>query len=619
MTQINEPSARAGAAGRNQLQPIGENLYLYESTCNVYVLRSGSSAVLVDFGDGSVLDALPQAGIDTVTDILMTHHHRDQGQGLPLAEARGIRIWVPSAERDLFGEVDHHWQGRPVMDNYNVRQDRFSLLNSVKVSGLLEDYARYFLGGCTFEVLPVPGHTVGSLALLVNMEGRRIAFTGDLIAGPGQVWSMGATQWSYNGAEGAAVTCLSLKKLAEQAPDLLLPSHGAVITRPQEANELLFGRLRALLDMRGENPRMLRFLREPYTRVTPHLLRNATGMANSWVLLSESGKALIIDYGYDFVGGVAPGSDRASRRPWLYTIPALKRDFGVTKVDVVIPTHYHDDHVAGMNLLQRVEGTELWVPENFASILAYPERYDMPCLWYDPIHADRVLPVDAPVQWEEYTMHIYSFRGHTRYEVGIFAEVDGKRMLFTGDQYQSETGQKWNYVYQNHFNAGDYNTTAQLYAQLQPDLILSGHWAPLEVTPEFLNTLTEQAACLEQMHNDLLLPGSLEGSETNTPIRIEPYQSKAKPGQGALLEAFVFNPLLEAAEIRLEIAAPEGWEITPLVWSARVAPGETAVVSFCATPPADAAPARRVRLAVDVTAGARRLGQLAECLVDVLK
>lgn len=618
MTQINEDT-RAGLADRKTLRPIGENLYLYESTCNVYVLRNGSSAVLVDFGDGSVLNALAGVGIDTVTDVLMTHHHRDQGQGLPLADSHGIRIWVPSAERDLFGAVDAHWQGRTVLNNYNVRQDRFSLLEPVKVAGMLEDYARYFLGGYTFEVLPTPGHTVGSVSLLVEMGGRKIAFTGDLIAGPGQVWSMAATQWSYNGAEGAAVTCLSLKKLVEQEPDLLLPSHGAAIHRPQEAIELLFTRLRALLDVRGENPRMLRFLREPYTRVTNHLLRNPTGFANCWVLLSESGKALMIDYGYDFVGGVAPETDRSSRRPWLYTLPTLKRDFGVTKVDVMIPTHYHDDHVAGMNLLQRVEGTELWVPENFAAILANPERYDMPCLWYDPIHADRVLPVGAPVQWEEYTLHIYPFRGHTRYEVGIFVEVDGKRMLFTGDQYQSEGGLKWNYVYQNHFNIGDYCATAQFYAELKPDLILTGHWAPITVTPEFLQTLLEQAACLEQMHKDLLLAESLEGSESNTPIRIEPYQSKVRPGQGTLLEVFVFNPLPEPAEVRVEFAAPDGWVVEPTVWSALLGPGAEAVIAFTAAPPADAAPARRVRLAVDVTAGDRRIGQQAECLIDILK
>ena len=46
------------------------------------------------------------------------------------------------------------------------------------------------------------------------------------IAGPGQVWSLAATQWTYNGGEGLAATILSLLDLKDRQPTLLLPSHG---------------------------------------------------------------------------------------------------------------------------------------------------------------------------------------------------------------------------------------------------------------------------------------------------------------------------------------------------------------------------------------------------------
>jgi glyoxylase-like metal-dependent hydrolase (beta-lactamase superfamily II) len=64
-------------------------------TCNVYVLRSGAEAVLVDFGSGEVLDRLGELGIERVTDVLLTHHHRDQLQGLARAVAAGARVWAP--------------------------------------------------------------------------------------------------------------------------------------------------------------------------------------------------------------------------------------------------------------------------------------------------------------------------------------------------------------------------------------------------------------------------------------------------------------------------------------------------------------------------------------------
>ena len=110
----------------------------------------------------------------------------------------------------------------------------------------------------------------------------------------------------------------------------------------------------------------------------PHLLLNRTSISRSYVLLSKSGKALLIDYGYDMAVGVAYGTDHAGRRPWLYSIPALKAQFGVKRIDAALLTHFHDDHVAGLNMLREVEGTEVWAGENFVALLENPTRYDLP-------------------------------------------------------------------------------------------------------------------------------------------------------------------------------------------------------------------------------------------------
>lgn len=600
------------------IRQITENLFQYFSTCNVYILRDGDHAVLIDFGDGSVLDALPELGIRCVTDVLMTHHHRDQGQGLSLAEQNGIRIWVPAMERELFEDVEGLWQGRHIFNNYTVRQDRFSLLHPVTVSGSLDDYGCYAFGSYTINVLPVPGHTPGSLALLTGIDGRNVAFTGDLIAGPGKVWSMAATQWSYNGQEGAALSALSLEQLRRSPLDLLLPSHGVVMEDPQAAIDLLSRRMIDLLDARGENPRLLHFIQEPFRRLSPHLLMNQTCVAYSYVLLSESGKALLIDYGYDFIGGFWPGDERAAKRPWLYNIPVLKRDFGVQRVDVVLPTHYHDDHVAGINLLRKVEGTCLWAPENFQPILANPSAYNLPCLWYDPIHADRVLPLGEPLVWEEYTLWLYPFPGHTQYAVAIFVEVDGQRMLFIGDQYQKESGLKWNYVYQNHFNLADYRQSSALMARLAPDLVLSGHWAPIQCNQAYFNALLEGAERIEQLHRDLLPLGEIDPGLESTFCWITPYQATAAPGERIHYRVRVVNPLHQSAAAGLQFVVPQGWSVEPPVAFRTLEAGEEAFFDFTVCAPLDANPARRGRLAVDLTVGDLRLGQQAECLVTLV-
>jgi glyoxylase-like metal-dependent hydrolase (beta-lactamase superfamily II) len=602
---------------------IADQLYLFCDTCNVYILCSDHEAALIDFGSGDVLDHLAEISVDRVTDVLMTHHHRNQGQGLARAVEADIRIWVPHVEQDLFHSVDAHWQSREIYNNYNVRQDRFSLLESVPVAGTLLDYETRMFGAHAVTVIPTPGHTTGSISLLVEWNGQRILFSGDLIYGPGKVISLSATQWTYNGAEGVAASIASLLDLQDRQLDLLLPSHGDLIDKPQSAISLLIERFWELLQRRKQNPRLFQLREHPYQQVlpagqdgggTPHLLMHRASMANMYVLLSKSGKALFIDFGYDFVTGIPAGRDRASRRPWLYTLPALKAQFGVKKIDVVLPTHYHDDHIAGCNLLRRLEGTQVWAAENFADILEHPARYDLPCLWYDPIPVDRCLPLSQPIPWEEYTLTLHPLPGHTRYAVAIEFEVDGLHVLATGDQYQGDDGLAWNYVYQNRYAIGDYVATAKLYQRLQPDLILSGHWQPLRVTPEYLKKIAEDAEALDRLHRELLPERPNSGAEGFI-ARISPYQVTAAAGDTIPFEVEICNPFPDTEEAVIRVVVPQGWDVDPAEQIQQISGIHQ--FSFSVTPPAGFA-VRRARIAVDLIIAGQLFGQQAEALVTVL-
>jgi glyoxylase-like metal-dependent hydrolase (beta-lactamase superfamily II) len=594
------------------MQQILEGLYLFADTCNVYILQNGDQAVLIDFGAGDVLEALPEIGVMQVAAVLMTHHHRDQGQGLARAAVLGIPIYVPHAEQELFHSVEPYWQGREVFNNYNVRQDRFSLIESVPVAGTLRDYQSWQHDGYTIQVLPTPGHTPGAVSLVVQWRGTRLALCGDLLYCAGKLWSLSAQQWTYNGAEGVPATILSLLDLKERELNLLLPSHGEPVAQVASAVDTIVDKLWRLLRIRGDNPRLFQLREHPYEAITPHLLKHRCSMANAYVLLSESGKALVIDAGYDFVTGPVAGADRAGKRPWLYTLPALKQQYGVSRIDVVLPTHYHDDHVAGMNLLRDIEGTQTWVANNFADVLENPRAYDLPCLWYEPIPVDRRMPLEQAFQWEEYTITLYPLPGHTLYAVGILLEVDGKRVLFSGDQYQKDNGSQLNYVFQNHYRIGDYRTTASLYRRLHPDVILSGHWQPLWVSEEYLDSISEQANKLEDLLLDLL-PDEPHLGAAGFVARIMPYQASGRSGQALQFTVEVLNPYQTPAEVQLQVVVPQGWQVDqpePFLLE------QGKRVTFCVLPPAGAV-VYRARIAVDVTMGGQRFGQQAEALVTL--
>lgn len=600
----------------SRVTPISASVSCVRDTCNVYVLRRGREGVAVDFGSGEVLDHLDELGVERITDVVVTHHHRDQVQGLARAVAAGARVWVPPVEHELIAKVDRHWRRRRLENDYDLREDKFSLLEPVPVSGCVDEYRSRRYGGFELYTLPTPGHTAGSVTFLVEVDGSRLAFTGDLVYGDGKVWSLAATQWSYSGIEGQAALVVSCGVLAERAPDRLLPSHGRPIDDPRAALAGVAGRVQELVNLRRESPWELEQMRlRPWAPITPHLLRNRASFANSYVLISDSGGALLIDAGYDVTTGLVPSTERPARRSLLWPLDTLRRDYGVERIEVAIPTHYHDDHVAGLELLRDVEGTEVWAPEHIAPVLERPERYDLPCLWFEPIAVDRPLPLVTPVAWHEYELTIHPLPGHTVYAAAIEFEVDGRRILATGDQQTDGERPILNYQYRNRFAIDDYVRSAELYRSLRPDLIISGHSPPQEVTEELLDRLAQDGARLAELHRELLPLEDASFAARGFAARIEPYRPRVASGTPLHLEVTVRNPFDRPEVATVGLVVPAGWD-PPEALEVELAPLAEGLARF-ELDTAGVAPVERARVAADLTVGEVRFGQQAEALVEV--
>ncbi|MEA2518744.1 MAG: hypothetical protein QOF49_824 [Chloroflexota bacterium] len=599
---------------------VHPDVFVVADTVNVHLIRVGREAVLIDFGSGDVLDHLDDFGVDRVTDVLLTHHHRDVTQGLARARAAGIRIWAPPSERDLIDHAGEHWQMRPLDNMYDLREDRFTILEDVPIDGVVLEYriARY--GPLDVLTIPTPGHTPGSVSYVVDLGGKRLAFTGDLIVASGKVWSLAATQWTYTGIEGLGATILSALDVGDRKPDVLLPAHGSPMEDPAEAIRVLVDRLQALIDLRSPEWELTGLRATPWLQISRHLLRNRTSLATTYALLSDSGAALFIDFGYDFTTGLPGGTDRSSRRPWLQTIPALKRDHGVDRIEVAIPTHYHDDHVAGFNLLRDVEGTAIWAPENMVPMLQDPLRFDLPCLWYEPIPVDRTLTFGETVRWHEYEIRIHPLPGHTLFAAAIEFEVDGRRIVATGDQQDGrwvagERPEFLNYQYRNGFRFDDFVDSAALYRRLAPDLLISGHWLPRPATAEYLDQLATAGADLARLHRELLPLDTVDFGAGGFGARMEPYRSEVTAGATVDVEVIIRNPFGHDDEATVALVVPAGWSAEPAVRRLAVEPRSEARIGFRVV--VGSQPVRRARIAADLTVGNVRFGQQAEALVSV--
>ena len=94
------------------------------------------------------------------------------------------------------------------------------------------------------KILETAGHTTGSISYLLEIEGKKLAFTGDLIHSGGKVITYYDLEYFYNdnGENGIVRSFESFKKLLDNQPDMLLPSHGDQIEDPRSEIKSLVAR-----------------------------------------------------------------------------------------------------------------------------------------------------------------------------------------------------------------------------------------------------------------------------------------------------------------------------------------------------------------------------------------
>lgn len=168
---------KTGSAGRclaldNKILP---NLFVWSDTCNVYVIRDGNTAVLIDLGDGSILPHLPEIGVQHVEWVLFTHHHREQCQGYRKLKGTGAKVAAPEAERAFFERPSAFRKMKPTLgDAFSVYGSSF-VRPPIQPISLDHGFARmddFNWHGHEFWCLETPGNSPGSMSYLVKHQDR---------------------------------------------------------------------------------------------------------------------------------------------------------------------------------------------------------------------------------------------------------------------------------------------------------------------------------------------------------------------------------------------------------------------------------------------------------------
>jgi hypothetical protein len=191
-------------------------------------------------------------------------------------------------------------------------------------------------------------------------------------------------------------------------------------------------------------------------------------------------------------------------------------------------------------------------------------------------------------------------------------------VLATGDQQAVSGGPDGpdilNYQYRNRFRFDDFVASAELYRRLQPDLIVSGHWLPREVTSAYLDRLLADGERLAELHRELLPLDEVDFGAEGFGARITPYRPATTPGGELRLDVEVRNPFAGDAEAIVRLVVPASW---PKPEPQRVSLGAHTSAALRFELRAGPERARRARVAADLTVDGRPFGQQAEALVDV--
>ena len=616
---------------------LSDHLHRWSDTCNVYCVTRGDRGLLIDAGSGEVLDHLAEIGVKQIEWVLHTHHHRDQAWGTNRLRAAGVKVAVPEHERHLFDQADLFWQHKRVYDNYNDRNTFFTVAADIPVDAELADYESFRWHDLEFEILPAKGHTHGSSMLIGEIDGRRVAFTGDLMAAGGRLYQYHAMEYGYGDQQGALFTLESVQALRRQAPDVALPSHGDVIEDPSGDSDRLEQRLMALARL-GAGSRImgrdggsgLDVLPNPsFTQVSRHLLWGGPlTCSNFYVLLSDSGKACFIDYGHSFNAHMATGNEREdgdTMRFVVHHLDELRERYGVTSIDVVLITHIHDDHTAGVPYLIRHEGTKAWTLDEVAQVLEDPAAWSStPCTLETPIAISRTFTDGERFGWEEYEFEIHHAPGQTEFHSVIATRVDGRKVAFTGDNVFLElapgiTGAETTQIYQttvlrNSLQLWMHRKCADVMERVAPDLVCPGH---RQLIPWDTTKSVEYRDFIERKER---VVRELVGNPADHFVdlwwsRLLPYQRDASAGERLSFRLLLRNNQQQPARFEARLLAPDGWATSAAYAALDLDAGARGELDLVATAP-NHSDVRRI-VTADIRIDGAAQGPVAEALVTV--
>lgn len=212
---------------------IAEDIYqisglMNGTNSNTFIVQTKEGLVLIDAGYSenqfyAMKKSLEFWGLDIncIKDVFITHSHFDHSGNAHIFKKNGARIYIGEDDRKSVESGDSSTLEQLFGSRFHTCEVDRGLID-----GDLMDY-----NDATIKVIGTPGHTKGSCALLADIRGKKVLFSGDLFviqsATPADELNI---ELGWNGdPDFCREKCIkSFEKLRNLDVDIIAPGHSCV-------------------------------------------------------------------------------------------------------------------------------------------------------------------------------------------------------------------------------------------------------------------------------------------------------------------------------------------------------------------------------------------------------
>jgi glyoxylase-like metal-dependent hydrolase (beta-lactamase superfamily II) len=531
---------------------LSEHVSFIPGPINGVSIEKDDSRLIV-YGD-------PMGKIKNAEMVLFTHSRRDVVWAAQKLVENGATAVVPDSDVDNFAKVENFWKEFATRRFHDYAQQGTKILTKpFNIGRTVKAGENFSWNAMPIEVLDTPGYTRQALSYLMEIDGIKYAFVGDIIYGNGKIFDLytlqdAVTEAKIGGYHGWAgrmgILIESLRKVAATEPEIIVPARGPVISNPIEAINLLIERLQGVYKNYLSISAGRWYFRDRYDILAKLVLgRNPEvnwmpwaevikdkppewiiPISNSRLIVSEDRSGYLIDCG---------------SRGIIEQVIKLREAGKLTGLDGLFITHYHDDHTDNAAACQAEFDCPVYATGPVVDILEHPGDYRLPCLTPNPISNIKVMPEAHKMRWKEFTFTFHDFPGQTIYHDALLVEKDNaEKIFFIGDSFTPSGIDDYCLLNRNllHESMGYFYCLDLLRKIPSGTLIINQH----VVEPFSFNTRQLDHMTTTLIKRKKLLAELLPWDEPNYGIderwiRFSPYGSKTKSGRNFVVSLKTFN------------------------------------------------------------------------------